>query len=96
MYAFFTTMFNTPILKSGCSYKANLLLQVDNIQEDLLAPLTYKQEEMEVSMLEIDLEIEELERKIRIDLELQHASDIVKLQATYGVQYKEDHNFMSL
>ncbi len=40
---------------------------------------------METSALEIDIEIEESEREIRTDLELQHARDIVKLQGAYGV-----------
>lgn len=48
-----------PIFKSDWSNKANLLLQGDNIQEDLLALLTQKQEEIEESTLEADLEIEQ-------------------------------------
>ncbi len=80
-----TKMFNIPILKPGWSNKANLLLQAENIQEDLLAPSTRKQEEIEASTLEADIEIEESEREIWTDLELQHARDIVKLQGAYGV-----------
>ena len=47
------TLFNALILKSGYSNKINLLLQADNIKEDLLAPSTRKQEEIEVSVLRI-------------------------------------------
>ena len=90
-----TKIFNTPILKSGHSNKANLLFQANNIKEDLWALLTRKQKQMEASALEADLEIEKLEREIWTDLELQHARDIVKLQGAYGVWYEEDHNFMS-
>ncbi len=73
-------MFNAPILKFGRSNKANLLIQVENIKEDLLAPSICKQEKMEANTLKADIEIEELEREIRTDLQLQHARDIVKLQ----------------
>ncbi len=79
MHASLTTMFNTPILKSGWSNKANLLLQADNIKEDLLAPSTREQEVMEASVLEADIEIEELEKEIQTNLELQYVRDIVKL-----------------
>lgn len=50
---------------------------------------------MKVSALKVDLKIEESEREIWIDLKLQHAWNIVKLQEVNGIQYKEDHNFMS-
>ncbi len=72
MHALLTTMFNAPILKSGRSNKANLLLQTENIKEDLLAPSTREQEEMEISALKVDIEIEESEkeREIWTDLEL--------------------------
>lgn len=56
-------MFNTPIFKFGRGNKANLFLQADNIKEDLLAPSIRKQEEMEASALEADIEIKELEGK---------------------------------
>ncbi len=73
------TIFNAPILKSGWSNKTNLLLQAENIKKDLLAPLTRKQEKMEASALEADIEIDKSEREIWTDLELQHIRDIVRL-----------------
>lgn len=96
MYAPFTIIFNTSILKSSHGNKANLLFQTDNIKEDLLAPSIRKQEKIEASVLEADLKIEESEREIWTDLKLQYARDIVKLQEAYSVQYKENHNFISL
>lgn len=88
-------VFNSPILSSGRG-KNNLLLQPDDIEEDQFAPLTRVQEEMEANALEADLKIKELEREIRTSLDIQHARDVIKLQAAYGVRYEEDHNFMSL
>ncbi len=85
MHIFLTTMFNVPIFKFGRSNKTNRLLQAENIKKDFLAPLTRKQEEMEVSALEADIEIEELKKEIRTDLELQHTRDIVKLQGVYNI-----------
>ncbi|MCJ1344946.1 hypothetical protein MMC31_003151 [Peltigera leucophlebia] len=76
--------------------KNNLLLQPDDIIEDQFALSTRIQEEMEANALEGDLEIEESEREIWTSLDIQYARDVIKLQAAYGVQYKEDHNFMSL
>lgn len=63
-------MCNTPILKFGQSNKTNLLLQIENIKKDLLAPLTCKQDEIEINALETDIAIKELKKEIRTNLEL--------------------------
>ncbi|MCJ1346864.1 hypothetical protein MMC31_005083 [Peltigera leucophlebia] len=75
-------VFNSPILSSGQG-KNNLLFQPNDIIEDQFALSTRIQEEMEANALERDLEIEELEREIRTSLDIQHAWDIIKLQAAY-------------
>lgn len=77
-------IFNSPILSSGRG-KNDPLLQSDNIREDQFAPSNRKQEEMEMDALEMDQEIEESERKIWTSLDIQHARNVIKLQATYGV-----------
>lgn len=77
--------FNLPILKSGWSAKTNALLQLENIKEDYLMPSTYKQEEMEVNVLDIDLGVEEEKREIQSNLKLQHVWDVVKLQMSYKI-----------
>ncbi|MCJ1345691.1 hypothetical protein MMC31_003900 [Peltigera leucophlebia] len=51
---------------------------------------------MEANALEGDLKIEESEKEIWTSLDIQHARNVIKLQAAYGIQYKENHNFMSL
>lgn len=46
-----------------------------------------------MNALEINLKIEELERKIRTSLDIEHAQDDIILQVMYSIQYKYDHNF---
>ncbi|MCJ1345088.1 hypothetical protein MMC31_003293 [Peltigera leucophlebia] len=77
-------VFNLPIPSSGQG-KNNLLLQRDDIIEDQFAPLTRIQEEIKANVLERDLEIKKSEREIWTSLDIQHARDVIKLQAAYGV-----------
>ncbi len=44
--------------------------------------------------LDADLEIEEEDKES--NLRLQHMREIIKIQAFYGAQYKESHNYQSL
>ncbi len=51
---------------------------------------------MEVEVLDTDLEVEEEDKEIQSNLRLQYICKIIKIQASYGAQYKEDHNYQSL
>lgn len=89
--------FDTSILSAKAqSGRAFGILTAENIEIDELALSTRKQEEMEVDILDVNMAIKEEEREVHAYLRLQHTRDIVKLQTSYEVHYKEGHNYQSL
>ena len=50
---------------------------------------------MKAEALNADLKVEEEDREIQSNLRLQHACEIIKIQAFYGAQYKEGHDYQS-
>lgn len=59
-------------------------------------PFICKQEEIEVDTLNANIKIEKEKREVHTNLRLQHVQDIIKLQAIYEIQYKENYNYQSL
>lgn len=57
-----------------------------------MASFTYKQEEIEADVFDANIKVEEKEKGIPSNLELQYMWNIIKLQVLYEIQYKEALN----
>lgn len=94
MRVFLNPSFDTPIFASR-SNRLDKRFQLKEIEVDKLVLSTHEQEKIEAEVLDADLRVEEEEKKIYSSLGLQHTRKIIKIQAFYGTQYGEGHNYQS-
>lgn len=94
MHISLNSNFDTPSSSSQSS-RSNIFLQHENMKEDELASSTCKKKKIEAEVLEPDLWVKEEKREIYSNLGFQHICEIVKIQVSYEVQYREDYNYQS-